>query len=80
MTRTAVADDDRDRELAALRAEVVRLSDALGAVQAELIALRVAQLGSAAPPAWQQVSCPATAGRTTTIPPWQTTRWTGAWR
>lgn len=48
MTKTAVAGDDRDRELAALRAE-------LAALRQEVAMLRAVKLGSDAPPGWQQV-------------------------
>lgn len=53
MTKTAVAGDDRDRELAALRAEVA-------ALRQEVAMLRAVKLGSDAPAGWQRVIYPQT--------------------
>ncbi len=53
MAKTAVADDDRDREIAALRAEVAVLRQ-------EVTMLRAVKLGSDAPPEWQRVIYPQT--------------------
>lgn len=66
MTETAVAGDDRDREIAALRDEVAALREVV-----EL--LRVTNLDSCVPSAWQQAMYPPTVGATVTVKPW--TNW-----
>ncbi len=54
MAETAIAGDDRDREIAALRAEVA-------ALRQEVTMLRAVKLGSDGPADWQRVVYPQTA-------------------